>query len=150
CGALGVQMSRPRTGPLPYPEQDRPTRRAAVRAGWRHPSDGCGPLRGLVEELLAPAAADRPAAADVQIRLRALLAAAPEPYGPPEETPLLPAVRVPAGPPARRARRSRAVEPSARTARPPLLPPALLGPLLVGGVLLTLLAGLAAVVLASG
>jgi serine/threonine protein kinase len=151
CWALGVLLYRLLTGHSPYPETDLPRLLGAVRDGRRYPADGCGPLRGLVEDLLAPAAA-RPTAVQVQARLRALLAGAPEPYGPHDEPPpLLPVPRPAALAPVPRSRRSRAVERAARgPGRPPRVPPALLGPLLVGGVLLTLIAGLAAVVLVAG
>ncbi|WP_405012937.1 protein kinase [Kitasatospora sp. NBC_01539] len=154
CWALGVLLHRLLAGHGPYPEDDLPTLLAAVRDGRRYPSDGCGPLRGLVDDLLDARPGARPTAQDVQQRLRGLLAGAPEPYGLRDAPPLLPVVR-PAGPvvPHPRARRPGADAGRERLPvprRPPRVPPSLLGPLLVGGVLLALLAGLAAVVLVAG
>ncbi|MEW1909606.1 hypothetical protein AB0442_14275 [Kitasatospora sp. NPDC085895] len=151
CWALGVLLYRLLTGHGPYPEDDLPTLLAAVRDGRRYPADGCGPLRGLVEELLDLGPAARPTAEDVQRRARALLAGAPEPFGPgEEEAPLLPVVR-PAGPVVPHPRGRRHGDGHLPVPRgPSRVPPALLGPLLVGGVLLALVAALAAVVLAAG
>ncbi|MER8184020.1 hypothetical protein [Kitasatospora sp. NPDC094015] len=158
CWALGVLLHRLLTGYGPYPEDDLPTLLAAVRDGRRHPSDGCGPLRPLVERLLAVDPARRPDAAQVQRELRELLAGAPEPFGPESAAaaPLLP-VRRPDGPvvPYRRGggRRRAEGEPSKELThrhRASLVPPALLGPLLLGGVLVALVAALAAVVLVAG
>ncbi|MEV8096316.1 protein kinase [Kitasatospora sp. NPDC085879] len=151
CWALGVLLYRQLTGHGPYPEDDLPTLLAAVRDGRRYPADGCGPLRGLVEELLDLGPAARPTAADVQRRLRELLAAAPEPFGPAdgEASPLLPVAR-PAGPVVAHPRGRRGERHLPVPRGPSRVPPALLGPLLVGGVLLALVAGLAAVVLVAG
>ncbi|MEV6208367.1 hypothetical protein [Kitasatospora sp. NPDC051914] len=150
CWALGVLLYRLLTGHGPYPEGDLPTLLAAVRDGRRYPADGCGPLRGLVEELLDLGPEARPTAAAVQQRLRALLAGAPEPFGPAEETPLLPVPR-PAGPVVPHPRGRTRGEGRLPVPRgPSRVPPALLGPLLVGGVMLALLAALAAVVLTAG
>ncbi|MEU9133691.1 hypothetical protein AB0D08_37325 [Kitasatospora sp. NPDC048540] len=161
CWALGVLLFRLLTGYGPYPEDDLPTLLAAVRDGRPHPADGCGPLRPLVERLLAADPAGRPLAVDVQTEVRELLAGAPEPFGPGllAAAPLLP-VRRPDGPvePYRRggrraARGSRAGEPGTelmKRHRPSRIRPSLIGPLLVGGVLVALVAALAAVVLAAG
>lgn len=153
CWALGVLLYRLLVGHGPYPESDMPTLLAAVRDGRRYPADGCGPLRGLVEDLLDVRPGSRPSAEDVQLRLRALLVGAPEPYGAPD-APLLPVLR-PDGPvvPHPRGRRGghdpRAENPPVPH-RPRRVPPALLGPLILGGVLLALLASLTAVVLVAG
>ncbi|WP_156178603.1 hypothetical protein [Saccharothrix sp. ST-888] len=158
CWALGVLLHRLLTGRSPYPEDDLPTLLAAIRAGRPGPVDGCGPLAPLVERLLRPDPADRPGIAEVRRELAALIGAAPEPYGPrarapqdlPVRRPLGPLVRHPDGPALRR-RRSDAAQPHARHAgRRSTVPPALLGPLLVGGVLVLLVAALALVVSLAG
>ncbi|MFD8593721.1 protein kinase [Kitasatospora sp. NPDC059646] len=155
--ALGVLLYRLLTGHGPYPEHDLPTLLAAVRDGRHHPAEGCGPLRPLVERLLDPDAARRPDAAAVQRELRDLLVFAPEPYpdGPP--APLLPVPRPVAGPPARRPRgeRQRRRPPTDRqdarpAARPPRIPPRLLGPLVLLAVLALMAAAVAGVVLVAG
>ncbi|MFI6445500.1 hypothetical protein [Kitasatospora sp. NPDC050543] len=166
CWALGVLMFRLLTGHGPYPQDDLPGLLAALREDRREPAEGCGPLRPLVERLLQGDPGARPTAVQVRQELTQLLAGAPEPYGPPSPV-LLPVPR-PAGPlvvrqrgaarvglrfgaPGGRAReepRERSAAP--RASRRSVVPPALLGPLLVAGVLVALLVALAAVVLFAG
>ncbi|MFG2818887.1 protein kinase [Kitasatospora sp. NPDC048365] len=161
CWALGVLLYRLLSGYGPYPEQDLPTLLGAVRDGRFRPADGCGVLRPLVERLLQPEAGLRPDAAAVRQELRTVLAGAPEPFGAGAvPAPLLPVLRPPAGPLVPRPRGARAVRRTDRQGaehraevelrRPPRVPPALLGPLLVGGVVLALVAALAAVVAFAG
>ncbi len=162
CWALGVLLHRMATGRAPYPESGVPELVTAVREGRRVPSEACGPLGPLVERLVQPDPALRPTAAEVRLELAALLASAPEPVdGPrvagPQGVPA-PGSAGPAG--RRRAKRAGRVAERARAeaaraeaagpARPPRIPPALLGPLLVGGVFLLLVLGVAAVVLFAG
>ncbi|MFJ4678726.1 MULTISPECIES: protein kinase [unclassified Kitasatospora] len=150
--ALGVLLYRLLTGHGPYPEDDLPTLLAAVRDGRHHPADGCGPLRPLVERLLRPDAAARPDAVAVQRELRELLSFAPEPGrdGPPD--PLLPVPRPEAGPlvPHPRGRRPARSTDRQGPARPPRVPPKLLGPLVLGGVLVLLCAAVAVIVAVAG
>ncbi|MDH6124229.1 hypothetical protein [Kitasatospora sp. GP82] len=163
CWALGVLLYRLLTGRAPYPENDLPTLLAAVRTGRPEPADGCGPLRPLVERLLLPDPAARAGAAQVRRELAELLAGAPDPYGPqaradraavPQGLP----VRRPEGPLVRYAggssvwrHRPGAAEPQGRgVGRRSVVPPALLGPLLVGGVLVLLVAALVLVVSLAG
>ncbi|MFG3226667.1 protein kinase [Kitasatospora sp. NPDC048194] len=152
CWALGVLVQRMVTGRAPYPEGGVPELVTAVRDGRREPSVACGPLAPLAERLLQPDPALRPTAEGVRGELAVLLAGAPEPVDGERvaravelkpDAPLVPLRRrrVRAGRPGPR------VEPGART---PRIPPALLGPLLVGGVFLLLVLGMTAVVLFAG
>ncbi|GAA2230233.1 hypothetical protein GCM10010430_07830 [Kitasatospora cystarginea] len=153
CWALGVLLYRLLTGRAPYPEDDLPTLLAAIRAGHPGPMDGCGPLAPLVERLLRSEVAARPGIAEVRRELATLIGAAPEPYGPrpqgvqelPVRRPRGPLVRHPNGPAIRRSRPERVV-----AHRPSALPPALLGPLLVAGVLVLLVVALVLVVSLAG
>ncbi|MFB7472113.1 hypothetical protein [Kitasatospora sp. NPDC056184] len=155
CWALGVLLHRMATGRAPYPESGVPELVTAVREGRRVPSEACGPLGPLVERLVQPDPARRPTAAEIRLELAELLAGAPEPTA--GERAVLP-VPEPRRPAARRgaarrggaagAERSR-VE-AAGPARPPRIPPAMLGPVLVGGVFLLLVLGVVAVVLFAG
>ncbi|AUG77710.1 hypothetical protein CFP65_2899 [Kitasatospora sp. MMS16-BH015] len=144
CWALGVLLHRLLTGHAPYPEQELPVLLAAVRDGAYRTSERCGPLRPLVERLLAPAG--RPTAAEAARELAELLHSAPEPLGPPVEE--LPVPR-PKGTviPRRRGELNRH---GRHAGARPLVPPALLGPLLVSGVMVALVAALAAVVAFAG
>ncbi|MFD5084828.1 protein kinase [Kitasatospora sp. NPDC058201] len=158
CWALGVLVHRLVTGRSPYPEGGVPELVTAVRDGRREPSAACGPLGPLVERLLQPDPARRPTAVEVRQELAALLAGAPEPVG--EERAARALELRPEGPvvPAPRRRRPRgsvtAERPPEEDApgrdRRPLIPPALLGPVLVGGVFLLLVLGMTAVVMFAG
>ncbi|MEV6972992.1 protein kinase [Kitasatospora sp. NPDC093806] len=156
CWALGVLLHRMVTGRSPYPEGGVPELVTAVRDGRRVPAEACGPLGPLVERLLQPDPARRPTAAEIRGELAELLAAAPEPVDG-ERVARVPEPRA-EGPVAPKARRSKGgggagrSRPAAESGprRRPLVPPALLGPLLVGGVFLLLVAGVTAVVLFAG
>ncbi|MFB6892724.1 hypothetical protein ACFCX4_25810 [Kitasatospora sp. NPDC056327] len=155
CWALGVLLHRMATGRAPYPEGGVPELVTAVREGRRVPSEACGPLGPLVERLVQPDPALRPTAAELRLELAELLAGAPEPVEG-ERVVRLPEPR-PKGRAARRrggaVRAGRPVterEEPAGPDRPPRIPPALLGPLLVGGVFVLLVLGVAAVVLFAG
>ncbi|MGW4897993.1 protein kinase [Kitasatospora sp. NPDC004240] len=162
CWALGVLLQRLVTGRAPYPERDVPLLVTAVRDGRRQPAEACGPLAPLAERLLQPDPALRPGAEAVQRELAALLEGAPEPEAP-ERDAALPVPR-PRGPLVRRQGGRRgapefrdrpvAEGPAQGSAqgpvRPPRIPPALLGPLLVAGVFVLLVLGVAAVVLFAG
>lgn len=158
CWALGVLLHRLVTGRSPYPDQGVPELVTAVRDGRREPSTVCGPLAPLVERLLQPDPALRPAAAGIRRELADLLAGAPEPAD--EERAARALTLRPEGPlvplsPRRRGRgapppEAVAADAGALPARAPLLPPALLGPVLVGGVFLLLVLGVAAVVMFAG
>ncbi|MEV7024810.1 protein kinase [Kitasatospora sp. NPDC093558] len=156
CWALGVLLQRLLTGRSPYPEDGVPELVTAVRDGRRAPSAACGPLAPLVDRLLQPDPTLRPTAEDVRRELAALLAGAPEPTGGERAArevvlrPDGPLVKIPRG-----RGRAAAVPSVGRGARtdggdPPRIPPALLGPLLVGGVFLLLVLGVAAVVMFAG
>ncbi|MFJ8432683.1 hypothetical protein ACIQ9P_15435 [Kitasatospora sp. NPDC094019] len=168
CWALGVLLHRMATGRAPYPKSGVPELVTAVREGRRVPAAACGPLGPLVERLVRADPALRPTAAEIGAELAELLARAPEPVDGPgaDGAPVLPGPRA-AGPAGRRRakgggrsrdsrsrdRRPRDDRPrddASGTARPPRIPPALLGPLLVGGVFLLLGLGVAAVVLFAG
>jgi eukaryotic-like serine/threonine-protein kinase len=156
CWAVGVLLFRALTGHGPFPEDDLPTLLDAVRTG-RHASFGsCGQLSPLVAALLRRDPAERPGPALVRRRLAPLLAHAPEPHDPGAAAELLPVLRT-RGTVVRRGRLGRAVEPHPdhphgppRHARHGSIPPALLGPLLVGGIVLALLVALALLTLLAG
>ncbi|MFI6845429.1 hypothetical protein OG535_16020 [Kitasatospora sp. NBC_00085] len=158
CWALGVLVQRLVTGRSPFPDHGVPELVTAVRDGRREPSVVCGPLAPLVERLLQPDPALRPTAEAVQRELAGLLAGAPEPAD--EERSARALELRPEGPlvpltPRRRGRGGPAPEPVAADAGPepvrrPLMPPALLGPVLVGGVFLLLVLGVVAVVVFAG
>ncbi|MBD0671437.1 protein kinase domain-containing protein [Streptomyces sp. CBMA156] len=169
CWALGVLVQRLVAGRSPYPERSVPELVTAVRDGRREPSVVCGALGPLVEGLVQPDPALRPTAEAARGELAELLAGAPEPVdeeraaqrrtdGVPvlkPEAPLVPRTR---GGKARGSRVGRSVRKGGDTgdpgagngAKPPRIPPALLGPLLVGGVFVLLVLGIAAVVLFAG
>ncbi|MFF7989961.1 hypothetical protein ACFZDG_09255 [Kitasatospora xanthocidica] len=175
CWALGVLLHRLVAGRSPYPEGGVPELVTAVRDGRREHSAVCGPLGPLVERLLQPDPVLRPTAEAVGRELAELLAGAPEPVDEERvaravtlkpEAPLVP-VR-----PRRGGRRGAKGAgsgsagagagagkgggkgggngPGGGAVKPPRIPPALLGPLLVGGVFVLLALGIAAVVLFAG
>ncbi len=151
CWALGVLLHRLLTGRGPFPEQTPTALFAAVRSGRPAGTEGCGPLRPLVDLLLAADPAARPDAQAVQRWLCDLLATAPEPYAAAAEPEVLPVLR-PSWPLVPRQRRSTAVVgvEHARHAKQRgdgRQPSKLLPVLLVGGVLLVMLGALTAVVL---
>lgn len=167
CWALGVLVQRLVTGRSPFPDGGVPELVSAVRDGRREPAAACGPLAPLVERLLQPDPSLRPTAEEARWELAALLAGAPEPVD--EEWAARALVLRPEAPLVRRRRgrgggRGRpevvvgtnvgvgagagAGRPD--EVRPPRIPPALLGPLLVGGVFLLLVLGVTAVVLFAG
>ncbi|MFB7616585.1 hypothetical protein [Kitasatospora sp. NPDC056181] len=158
CWALGVLVQRLVTGRSPFPDRGVPELVTAVRDGRREPSSVCGPVAPVVERLLQPDPTLRPTAVGVRQELADLLAGAPEPAD--EERAARALALRPDGPlvpltPRRRGRGGPPVEPVAAEAGPepgrrPLIPPALLGPVLVGGVFLLLLLGVAAVVVFAG
>ncbi|MFJ7912874.1 protein kinase [Kitasatospora sp. NPDC096204] len=167
CWALGVLTQRLVTGRAPYPERDVPELVTAVRDGRREPAVVCGPLGPLVERLLQPDPVRRPTAEAVREELAELLAGAPEPVD--EERAAAVAALDPvaqAVPRQPRVRGGRAGRSGARGsarkggnggdfgagngAKPPRIPPSLLGPLLVGGVFVLLALGIVAVVLFAG
>ncbi|MFI5644697.1 protein kinase [Kitasatospora sp. NPDC051705] len=167
CWALGVLVQRMVGGRSPFPDGSVPELVTAVRDGRRAPVDVCGPLAPVAERLLQPDPALRPTAEGVRSDLAVLLAGAPEPVD--EESAARAVVLRPEGPlvPLRPRRRGRgtADAPAAPVAgaaggdggtaragrsKPSRIPPALLGPLLVGGVFLVLVLGVAAVVLFAG
>ncbi|WP_395295817.1 protein kinase [Kitasatospora hibisci] len=157
CWALGVLLQRLVTGRSPFPEPDVPELVTAVRDGRREPAAACGPLAPLAERLLQPDPGRRPSAAAVRRELAALLVGVPEPVD--GERPARALAVRPEGPlvpldPRRRGRggadRGVAAADAGPEPRPPRIPPALLGPVLVGGVLLLLVLGVAAVVMFAG
>ncbi|MER7702682.1 hypothetical protein ABTX81_07280 [Kitasatospora sp. NPDC097605] len=155
CWALGVLLHRMATGRAPYPESGVPELVTAVREGRRVPSEACGPLGPLVERLVQSDPARRPTAAEVRLELAELLAGAPEPAAGERVAAPVPEPRRPAG--KRRAAKGGGADGAERAraevsgpARPPRIPPSLLGPLLVGGVFLLLVLGVVAVVLFAG
>ncbi|BFV58844.1 hypothetical protein KCMC57_up39480 [Kitasatospora sp. CMC57] len=139
--ALGVLMHRLLTGHAPYPERELGELLAAVRDGVPVPAEGCGPLRPVVAGLLA----GELTLGQLRSWLGAFLAGAPEPFE--RVTPLLPVVR-PRGPVVRRPRAKVPVVTAGRSGG--RISPLLLGPLLVGGVLVLLATALAAVVAFGG
>ncbi|MCX4748537.1 hypothetical protein OG455_23975 [Kitasatospora sp. NBC_01287] len=158
--ALGVLLQRVLTGRGPFPEQGPTALFAAVRAGQRADSAGCGPLRPLVDRLLATDPAERPAAGAARQWLTELLAQAPEPLREEEAEPTaLPVLRR-AGPlvPRPRGARARAAALAQAQAQAPEharharehRPSRLLPVLLVGGVLLAMVLGITAVVALAG
>ncbi|WP_377270880.1 hypothetical protein [Peterkaempfera sp. SMS 1(5)a] len=157
CWALGVLLFRVLTGRAPFPEEGIGVLFDAVRAGRRPSAASCGVLRPLVEELLHPDPAARPAPALVRQRLSELLTRAPEPYDPDTAgvAALLPAVR-PAGTVERHRRRVGLPRPHPDHPHGPPrharrgLRPRTLGPLLVGGVVLVLLLVLVVTALLAG
>ncbi|MCC9310345.1 protein kinase [Kitasatospora sp. RB6PN24] len=156
--ALGVLLHRVLTGRGPFDEQSPTALFAAVRSDRRVDSAGCGPLRPLVDRLLAADPRSRPTVDEAREWLAELLADAPEPYRAAPRAEALPVLR-PRRLPVRRARRpvaARAAGPApgaaehARHARGAGRPSWLLPLLLVGGVLVTMVLALTAVVLFSG
>ncbi|MFJ6214414.1 hypothetical protein ACIQGZ_13925 [Streptomyces sp. NPDC092296] len=165
CWAVGVLLFRALSGRAPYPEDDMAVLFDAVRAGRQASAGTCGMLRPLVEELLHPDPAARPRPAQLRERLVELLARAPEPYDPDAASvaALLPAVRPAAAleRPARggigRRRGGAPVPhpdhphgPPRHAGRRPGRLRGLLGPLLVGGVVLTVLLVLLVAALLTG
>ncbi|MET8546500.1 protein kinase [Kitasatospora sp. NPDC004799] len=164
CWALGVLLQRLVTGRAPYPERNVPELVTAVRDGRREPAVVCGPLAPLVERLLQPDPARRPTAEAVRGELAELLAGAPEPVDEERaaampvlkpEAPLVPRRRGGGSVGARAGRSARkggngGASGAGGGAKPPRISPALLGPLLVGGVFVLLALGIAAVVLFAG
>lgn len=147
CWALGVLIYRLMLGHGPFPEQSPPALFAAVRSGWPTSTEGCGPLKPLVDRLLAADPQARPGAEEIRGMLAELLTSAPEPYQPPQEPQKLPVLR-PARPlMSRRRARTPVVAPehAAKHARTGSSTPSPL--LLVGGVLTAMLLAVAAVVL---
>ncbi|WP_429216438.1 protein kinase domain-containing protein [Kitasatospora sp. MAP12-9] len=150
CWALGVLIYRLLLGHGPFPEQSPTSLFAAVRSGWPTSTEGCGPLRPLVDRLLAADPSARPGAEEIRTWLTGLLATAPEPYQPAQEPAHLPVLR-PARPLVFRRRAAApavAPEHAARHARAASSAPSPV--LLVGGVLTAMLLALAAVVLLGG
>ncbi|MFE9422157.1 protein kinase [Kitasatospora sp. NPDC006697] len=146
--ALGVLLHRVLTGRGPFAEQSQTALFAAVRSGARADSAGCGPLRPLVDRLLALDPAARPTAAEARAWLAELLAEAPEPYRvepPAELLPVLRPRRLPV--PRPRAGASVRAERPHRHAGAARRPSRLLPVLLVGGVLGAMVLAMAAVVL---
>ncbi|MER7843101.1 protein kinase [Kitasatospora sp. NPDC096077] len=166
CWALGVLLQRMVTGRAPFPEGGVPELVTAVRDGRREPAALCGPLAPLAERLLQPDPGLRPTAQAVWAELAALLAGAPEPADgeraarelelKPEAplVPLRPRRRGRGGGAARVVPEGGAArvvpEGGADGGRTSRIPPALLGPLLVGGVFALLVVGMVAVVLFAG
>ncbi|MER7667817.1 hypothetical protein ABTY61_05040 [Kitasatospora sp. NPDC096128] len=157
CWALGVLLQRMVTGRSPFPEPGVPELVTAVRDGRREPAVVCGPAAPLVERLLQPDPTLRPTAREVREELAALLAGAPEPADgerAAREVELKPEAPLVPLRPRRRGRGGRAEtvspEAGAEGRRSSRIPPALLGPLLVGGVFALLVLGMVAVVLFAG
>jgi serine/threonine protein kinase len=165
--ALGVLLYRSVTGASPYPETSVDDLFDAVRAGFRPDTRPAGPLRPLLDRLLDQDPSRRPGLAQVRAALRQLLYRAPEPLDREAQFAALPPgvssalelptgtrlpVPRPGGLPAQRSRASRElVERSRRqagTGHPhhhaaPHRRSALLGPALVGAIILVVLVTLA-------
>ncbi|MFE6051958.1 hypothetical protein ACFQ6N_14460 [Kitasatospora sp. NPDC056446] len=160
CWALGVLVHRLVTGRSPYPDGSVPELVTAVRDGRREPAVVCGPLAPLVERLLQPDPVLRPTAEAVGQELAALLAGAPEPVDEERaaravtlkpEAPLVPVrPRRGGGRGGRTGGAGSGRAAGSGGAKPPRIPPALLGPLLVGGVFVLLVLGVVAVVMFAG
>ncbi|GAB2693141.1 protein kinase domain-containing protein [Kitasatospora kifunensis] len=147
--ALGVLLQRALTGLGPFPEAT-PT---ALFAADRADSAGCGPLGPLVDRLLAADPAERPTAEETGQWLAELLAHAPEPLRAEEVVPQVLPVPRPARPLVPRPRRGRAVAqlpPEHARHAGAQRPSRLLPVLLVGGVLVAMVLGMAAVVVFAG
>ncbi|WP_052440978.1 hypothetical protein [Streptacidiphilus anmyonensis] len=157
--ALGVLLYRSVTGVSPYPESDVDDLFDAVRAGFRPDTRPTGPLRPLLDRLLDQDPARRPGLAQVRAVLRQLLHRAPEPLDREAQLDALPpgvasAVELPTGTrlpvprpgalPAQRSRASREMVERAGPVHPhhhaaPRRRNALLGPFLVGAIILVVL-----------
>ncbi|SEL07701.1 protein kinase [Streptacidiphilus jiangxiensis] len=161
--ALGVLLYRSVTGVPPYPEGGVEELFAAVRAGFRPDTRPAGPLRPLLDRLLDQDPARRPGLAQVRAALRQLLLRAPEPLDREAQLAALPpgagrggAVELPTGTrlpaprpgglPAQRSRASSEMvdrRPERHHHAAPRRRGALLGPVLVGAIILVVLVTLA-------
>jgi hypothetical protein len=157
--ALGVLLYRSVTGVPPYPESGIDDLFDAVRAGFRPDTRSTGPLRPLLDRLLDQDPASRPGLAQVRSALRQLLHRAPEPLDREAQLEALPpgvasAVELPTGTrlpvprpgalPAQRSRASRELAERTGPAHPhhhaaPRRRNVLLGPFLVGAIILVVL-----------
>ncbi|RAG86908.1 hypothetical protein DN069_04025 [Streptacidiphilus pinicola] len=161
--ALGVLLYRSVTGVPPYPETGVDDLFDAVRAGFRPDTRPTGPLRPLLDRLLDQDPARRPGLAQTRATLRQLLLRAPEPLDRAAQLDALPPgvagfTELPTGTrlpvprpghlPAQRSRASRELVEQAGPAHPhhhaaPRRRNVLLGPLLVGAIILVVLVALA-------
>jgi hypothetical protein len=143
----------------PYPESGIDDLFDAVRAGFRPDTRSTGPLRPLLDRLLDQDPASRPGLAQVRSALRQLLHRAPEPLDREAQLEALPpgvasAVELPTGTrlpvprpgalPAQRSRASRELAERTGPAHPhhhaaPRRRNVLLGPFLVGAIILVVL-----------